>query len=169
MKNKKFKLFASLTSLVMVVAVMAVGVWAATSASVHLKGTVGFTATGFTATLNGTVAGAGSVDPMTEAAIGGANTVAIPEWTLNGLTFADPSVDIVITLTLSDIVVATGYEVQATVTGLPQSVANMTATSNTQTVESNLVTTITFHVETPTASVATTNFDITVQYQAVEE
>ena len=44
MKNKKFKLFASLTSLVMVVAVMAVGVWAATTASVGVTGTVKMTA-----------------------------------------------------------------------------------------------------------------------------
>ena len=46
MKNKKFKLFASLTSLVMVVAVMAVGVWAATSAQAGITGKVNFTATG---------------------------------------------------------------------------------------------------------------------------
>ncbi|MBQ4535440.1 MAG: hypothetical protein IJA22_01290 [Clostridia bacterium] len=46
MKNKKFKLFASLTSLVMVVAVMAVGVWAATTASGKITGTVSFNATG---------------------------------------------------------------------------------------------------------------------------
>ena len=45
MKNKKFKLFASLTSLVMVVAVMAVGVWAATTtASAKITGTANFTA-----------------------------------------------------------------------------------------------------------------------------
>ena len=44
MKNKKFKLFASLTSLVMVVAVMAVGVWAAQTTTVGITGNVGFTA-----------------------------------------------------------------------------------------------------------------------------
>ena len=52
MKNKKFKLFASLTSLVMVVAVMAVGVWAATQASVGVNTKVSFTATGFTGTVS---------------------------------------------------------------------------------------------------------------------
>ena len=44
MKNKKFKLFASLTSLVMVVAVMAVGVWAAASTTVGITGSLTFSA-----------------------------------------------------------------------------------------------------------------------------
>ena len=43
MKNKKFKLFASLTSLVMVVAVMAVGVWAAQKSTANVTGTLSFT------------------------------------------------------------------------------------------------------------------------------
>lgn len=51
MKNKKFKLFASLTSLVMVVAVMAVGVWAATSATAQVSGKASFSATGVAGTL----------------------------------------------------------------------------------------------------------------------
>ena len=46
MKKRKFKLFASLTSLVLVVAVMAVGVWAASSATATISGTVGLTAVG---------------------------------------------------------------------------------------------------------------------------
>ena len=54
MKNKKFKLFASLTSLVMVVAVMAVGVWAATSATVNVTGTASFSATGIAGTISAT-------------------------------------------------------------------------------------------------------------------
>ena len=55
MKNKKFKLFASLTSLVMVVAVMAVGVWAATtSATATINATASFSVTniGASITLN---------------------------------------------------------------------------------------------------------------------
>ena len=52
MKNKKFKLFASLTSLVMVVAVMAVGVWAATQAKVTIGATATFSATGIAATVS---------------------------------------------------------------------------------------------------------------------
>ena len=52
MKNKKFKLFASLTSLVMVVAVMAVGVWAATSAQASITGKVSFSATGVEGSIN---------------------------------------------------------------------------------------------------------------------
>ena len=51
MKNKKFKLFASLTSLVMVVAVMAVGVWAATSAKLTITTTASFSASGIDATV----------------------------------------------------------------------------------------------------------------------
>ena len=46
MKKRKFKLFASLTSLVLVVAVMAVGVWAATAATVTINGTVSYATQG---------------------------------------------------------------------------------------------------------------------------
>lgn len=46
MKKRKIKLLASLTSLVLVVAVMAVGVWAASSAKVNITGNVSYTATG---------------------------------------------------------------------------------------------------------------------------
>ena len=46
MKKRKFKLFASLTSLVLVVAVMAVGVWAATAATVTITGTVSYATQG---------------------------------------------------------------------------------------------------------------------------
>jgi len=58
MKNKKFKLFASLTSLVMVVAVMAVGVWAATNAKVTATGTASFSVAGIAAEVK--VAASGS-------------------------------------------------------------------------------------------------------------
>ena len=72
MKNKKFKLFASLTSLVMVVAVMAVGVWAATTASVGITTTASFSASGFDAKItllkDGTTAHAGTT----------ANPTAVP-------------------------------------------------------------------------------------------
>ena len=46
MKKRKIKLLASLTSLVLVVAVMAVGVWAASSATVKITGNVSYTAKG---------------------------------------------------------------------------------------------------------------------------
>ena len=46
MKKRKIKLLASLTSLVLVVAVMAVGVWAASSATVNITGNVSYTAKG---------------------------------------------------------------------------------------------------------------------------
>lgn len=52
MKKRKVKLFASIASLAMVVAVMGVGVWAATQQSVAISSTVGFQATG----IEGTVA-----------------------------------------------------------------------------------------------------------------
>lgn len=46
MKKRKIKLLASLTSLVLVVAVMAVGVWAASNATVNITGSVSYTAKG---------------------------------------------------------------------------------------------------------------------------
>ena len=44
MRSRKIKLLASLTSLVLVVAVMAVGVWAAGNVAVNINGTVNFSA-----------------------------------------------------------------------------------------------------------------------------
>ena len=46
MKKRKIKLLASLTSLVLVVAVMAVGVWAASTATVNITGSVSYIANG---------------------------------------------------------------------------------------------------------------------------
>ena len=64
MKKRKIKLLASLTSLVLVVAVMAVGVWAASTATVNITGNVTYTASGnvkatitLDQTLNGTALG----------------------------------------------------------------------------------------------------------------
>ena len=69
MKNKKFKLFASLTSLVMVVAVMAVGVWAATQASVSVTGSASFSATGIAGTISATATGGATINSQTTATI----------------------------------------------------------------------------------------------------
>ena len=52
MKKRKVKLFASIASLAMVVAVMGVGVWAATSQSVAINTTVGFQATAVSGTVS---------------------------------------------------------------------------------------------------------------------
>ena len=46
MGKRHLKLLASLTSLVLVLAVMAIGVWAAASATVSINGTVNYTASG---------------------------------------------------------------------------------------------------------------------------
>ena len=46
MERRKLKLLASLTSLVLVIAILAVGVWAATNATVSINGTVNYTASG---------------------------------------------------------------------------------------------------------------------------
>ena len=43
MKNKKFKLFASLTSLVMVVALMGVGIWASANPNINVSSNINFT------------------------------------------------------------------------------------------------------------------------------
>jgi hypothetical protein len=66
MKKRKVKLFASIASLAMVVAVMGVGVWAATQQSVTVSSNVKFEATGIT----GTVALKVSGDAAGEAKIG---------------------------------------------------------------------------------------------------
>ena len=58
MKKRKIKLLASLTSLVLVVAVMAVGVWAASTATVNITGNVTYTASG---NVNATIAGSHAV------------------------------------------------------------------------------------------------------------
>ena len=83
MKNKKFKLFASLTSLVMVVAVMAVGVWAAQSATVSLSGTIGFNATSAVradiAVSSGDYEGTTLKGSMTDATVNGGTFTAAQE------------------------------------------------------------------------------------------
>ena len=114
MKNKKFKLFASLTSLVMVVAVMAVGVWAATGATVGVTSKVSFTATeGFIGTITGTITGAatGAVNNAEIATIdyttGNATT---PSWDIGELSFAAPNA--------AGVVASIVYQVELNVTAL---------------------------------------------------
>ena len=57
MKKRKVKLFASIASLAMVVAVMGVGVWAASQQSVNVSSTVQFTATTIAADVKLAVSG----------------------------------------------------------------------------------------------------------------
>ena len=62
MKKRKIKLLASLTSLVLVVAVMAVGVWAASTATVNITGSVTYNAQG---NVKATIAGSHKVEGAT--------------------------------------------------------------------------------------------------------
>ena len=80
MKKRKIKLLASLTSLVLVVAVMAVGVWAASNATVNITGNVSYTASG---NVNATIAGSHEVtgatnvlDPITSVVFDGTETAS---------------------------------------------------------------------------------------------
>ena len=122
MKNKKFKLFASLTSLVMVVAVMAVGVWAASGASITTTAKVtftasGFTATEFTATLSGADTSAATNATYTNSkAIGAGQEIALDDWTIGTISFTDETTAIEFTFTLSGITVPAGYKLVPTVT-----------------------------------------------------
>ena len=98
MKNKKFKLFASLTSLVMVVAVMAVGVWAATSASVSATAHVKFSATGVTGTITGTLTGLGAPKYYNSDNTNAGQPIAFnPSTTLDAWTVGDAENPVAIT------------------------------------------------------------------------
>lgn len=110
MKKRKIKLLASLTSLVLVVAVMAVGVWAASTATVKITGNVSYNATGnVNATIAGSheVAGAidnlGTIDSVTfkgsETASNNTGTLAVGEITLT--VEEGTSADTAITYTLT--------------------------------------------------------------------
>lgn len=110
MKKRKIKLLASLTSLVLVVAVMAVGVWAASTATVNITGSVTYSAQGnVKATIAGSheVTGANNVleeiDPVTfdgdETTSDNTGTLAVGDITL---TVAEgTSADTAITYTLT--------------------------------------------------------------------
>lgn len=110
MKKRKIKLLASLTSLVLVVAVMAVGVWAASTATVNITGSVTYSAQGnVKATIAGSheVTGATNVlDPITSVTFDGTETTDDNTGTLAvgdiTLTVAEgTSAETVITYTLT--------------------------------------------------------------------
>ena len=89
MKGKKFKLIASLTSLVMVLAVMSVGIWAATSASLSVTTKVSFTANGFTGTVAGSIANgtpSGTSSYSGEIPLG---TASLSAWNIGTITLQE--------------------------------------------------------------------------------
>ncbi len=111
MKKRKIKLFASLTSLVLVVAVMAVGVWAASNATVNITGNVSYTANGnvnatitLDQTLNGTELGAQQTAEFLGNETSSASTKTLKLGNEGTVTLSqkedDPSADIVYTYTV---------------------------------------------------------------------
>lgn len=115
MKKRKIKLLASLTSLVLVVAVMAVGVWAASTATVNITGSVTYSAKG---NVNATIAGSHEVtgannvleeiDPVTfdgdEVAGSNTGTLAAGDITLTVAegTSADTAITYTLTITITN-------------------------------------------------------------------
>lgn len=123
MKKRKFKLLASLTSLVLVVAVMAVGVWAAVQHNVTITSNVGFTANGISGVLTAGVTGttgAGVYDQD------GSDTFSITDdlfgtWAIGSIVFVPDETtgiptDIVYTVTIEN----TGSEAIAVSLLLPR-------------------------------------------------
>lgn len=115
MGNRKIKLLASITSLILVFAVMAVGIWAAAGQTVNVTTSVSFTATGVSGTMQGTLTGVGGVTQYynsTSSVAGPAYTFspdeALTDWTLGSPTaIAIDSVDgeasaLVYTLTITN-------------------------------------------------------------------
>ena len=93
MSNRKSKLFASLVSLALVIAVLAVGVWAATTQSINVTTTISFSATGVSGTVSATLEGVATTQyyNTTNAAGGTAiafspSSAALENWTLGGTT-----------------------------------------------------------------------------------
>ena len=110
MKKRKIKLLASLTSLVLVVAVMAVGVWAASAATVSITGSVTYNAQGnVKATIAGSHEVTGAIDDLgditsvvfdgTEAT--GANTGSLAAGDITLKVAEGTSADTAITYTLT--------------------------------------------------------------------
>ena len=176
MKNKKFKLFASLTSLVMVVAVMAVGVWAATQASLTVNTSVSFSASGFTGTFSANYKNGDN--PAVEYENAGAKTVAIvaggeqtiPQWDITQLPFAATGdKDIVFTFTMADISaesavsatlsvkVGTEDAVTATTTEVGSTNIGVTIDNGTSAATGTITSKVTLSVVDPTESFGTGN------------
>ena len=93
MSNRKSKLFASLVSLALVIAVLAVGVWAATTQSINVTTTISFSATGVSGSISATLEGTASTQyyNSTNASGGTAITFSpssaeLADWTLGGTT-----------------------------------------------------------------------------------
>ncbi|MDD4816304.1 MAG: hypothetical protein PHQ62_04175 [Clostridia bacterium] len=93
MGNRKIKLLASITSLILVFAVMAVGIWAAAGQTVNVTTSVSFTATGVSGTMQGTLTGVGGVTQYynsTSSVAGPAYTFS-PDETLTDWTLGSPT------------------------------------------------------------------------------
>ena len=177
MKNKKFKLFASLTSLVMVVAVMAVGVWAATNVTASVSGTVSYSSTGFTANYQVQKDGA---NVIATTPIGAAN--ATPSATDVAVAFTtgeDGTVaDVVLTFAMTGISIEEGNTINHTLTldnawTAVQGEENTYTNGNVQAVIASgslqgtaINSTITFSVIDVSASVQNVSFTITDTYTA---
>ena len=115
MKKRKIKLLASLTSLVLVVAVMAVGVWAASTATVNITGSVTYSAQG---NVKATIAGSHEVTGATnvldtidsvvfdgeEATGANTGTLAVGDITLTVAegTSADTAITYTLTITITN-------------------------------------------------------------------
>lgn len=91
--NRKSKLFASLVSLALVVAVMAVGVWAATTQAVNVTTTVSFSATGVSGTISATLEGVATTQYYNSTNASGGTAIEfspssseLADWTLGATT-----------------------------------------------------------------------------------
>ena len=93
MSNRKSKLFASLVSLALVIAVLAVGVWAATSQSINVTTTISFSATGVSGTISATLEGVETTQYYNSTNATGGTAIAfspssaeLANWTLGNTT-----------------------------------------------------------------------------------
>lgn len=93
MNNRKSKLYASLVSLALVVAVMAVGVWAATTQSINVTTTISFSATGVSGTISATLEGTAATQYYNTTNAAGGTAISfspssdeLADWTLGGTT-----------------------------------------------------------------------------------
>lgn len=154
----KAKLISTIAAFAMVLCLTIVGVWAATSVSVSVTGTVGFTASDVNATVTGTITGITEEKTFSKV-FDAASEEDSATWDLSNITFVKDS-NVVITLTVKN---------DSTERSLTAKLENNGAASGTNTTavlgqEANLVTIPAGEEQAFTFTISVANWNMEASY-----